>query len=170
MKLFYLFITLLITSISFSQTKLSGKVTDGKDIPIPGANVYVEGTYDGATTNEKGEFTFTTIAKGNQVLVISFLSYETISFPIVVEEYKSKSFKLKESVNTLDAVVINAGTFEAGDKAKVTVFKTTRYCNHSGFKRRYCCGFANLTRKTKPLAKADDCSFVVANPTKRKRM
>ena len=122
-KSIYLFITLFITSIGFSQTKLSGKVTDGKEVPIPGANVYVEGTYDGATTNEKGEFTFTTQAKGSQVLVVSFLSYETINTTIVVEEYQYKSFKLKESVNTLDAVIINAGTFEAGDKAKVTVLK-----------------------------------------------
>lgn len=123
MKIVYFFITLLITSISFSQTKLSGKVTDTKEVPITGANVFVEGTYDGATTNEKGEFSFTTQSKGNQVLIVSFLSYETINLPIVVEDYKFKSFKLKESVNTLDAVVINAGTFEAGDKAKVTVLK-----------------------------------------------
>ena len=123
MRLVCIFIAVFISSFGFSQTKLSGKVTDGKDLPILGANVYVEGTYDGATTNEKGEFSFTTTVKGNQVLVISFLSYETINLPIVVEEFKSKSFKLKESVNTLDAVVINAGTFEAGDKAKVTVLK-----------------------------------------------
>jgi len=123
MKYYYLFIAFLITSLCFSQTKLSGKVTDSKDIPIPGANVYVEGTYDGATTNEKGEFVFTTEAKGGQVLVVSFLSYETINVTIVVEDYTAKTFKMKESVNTLDAVVINAGTFEAGDKAKVTVLK-----------------------------------------------
>jgi hypothetical protein len=123
MKTIYIFITLLITTFGVSQTKLSGKVTDNKDIPISGANVYVEGTYDGATTNDKGEFSFTTSAKGNQVLIISFLSYETINANIVVEEYTSKTFKMKESVKTLDSVVINSGTFEAGDKAKVTVLK-----------------------------------------------
>ncbi len=123
MKTIHIFILLIIISIGFSQTKLSGKVFDNKDQPIPGANVYIEGTYDGATTNEKGEFSFITQAKENQVLVIRFLSYDTINLAIVVEEYKSISFKLKESVNTLDAVVINAGTFEAGDKAKVTVLK-----------------------------------------------
>ncbi len=123
MKTIYIFITCFICSIGFSQTKISGTVTDGKNAAVPGANVFIEGTYDGATTNEKGEFVFTTDAKGTQNLVISFLSYETITQSIVVENYQPKTFKLKESVNTLDAVVINAGTFEAGDKAKVTVLK-----------------------------------------------
>lgn len=121
-KLVYLFIV-LFSAIGFSQTTISGTVTDGKEVGIPGANVFIEGTYDGATTNEKGEFTFTTDAKGTQNLVITFLSYETLSQEIVVEEFQPKTFKMRESVNTLDAVTINAGTFEAGDKAKVTVLK-----------------------------------------------
>lgn len=122
-KLWITVVLVLFSTLGFSQTKISGKITDVKDIPIPGANVFVEGTYDGGSTNENGEFNFTTEAKGNQVLVISFLSYETMNSPIAIENYVSKTFKLKESVNTLDAVIINAGTFEAGDKAKVTVLK-----------------------------------------------
>jgi hypothetical protein len=123
MKTVYFFIALLFTAFGFSQTTISGTVTDSKNAAIPGANVFVEGTYDGATTNEKGEFNFTTEAKGAHNLVVSFLTYETATIAIVVEDYQVKTIKLKESVNTLDAVVINAGTFEAGDKAKVTVLK-----------------------------------------------
>lgn len=123
MKKYYLFISLLALTFGFSQTTISGKVTDGKNVPIPGANVFIEGTYDGATTDSKGEFSFTTDAKGTQNMVISVLSYDTLTQSIVVEEFAAKTFKLRESVNTLDTVVINAGTFEAGDKAKVTVLK-----------------------------------------------
>jgi uncharacterized protein with FMN-binding domain len=43
---------------------------------IAGAN-YIDGTYDGATTNENGQFSFSTTATGNQVLIASFLVYET---------------------------------------------------------------------------------------------
>lgn len=123
MKPIYTFIAVLIGTFGFSQTQLSGKVTDAKNAAIAGANVFVEGTYDGTTTNENGEFTFTTAASGTQNLVISFLSYETITQSIEIAHYQPKTFKMKESVNTLDAVIINAGTFEAGDKAKVTVLK-----------------------------------------------
>ena len=45
---------------SFSQNVVSGKVTDEKGGPIPGANVYLEGTYDGGSTDENGYFSFTT--------------------------------------------------------------------------------------------------------------
>jgi hypothetical protein len=43
---------------------------------IAGANIYIDGTYDGATTNENGQFSFSTTATGNQVLIASFLVYE----------------------------------------------------------------------------------------------
>jgi len=43
--------------------------------------------------------------------------------PFEVEKGNLKTIKLKESVNTLDAVVITAGTFDAGEKARVSVLK-----------------------------------------------
>jgi outer membrane cobalamin receptor len=56
-------------------------------------------------------------------LVISFLTFETLRIPIDANNSKDKTFKLKESVNTLDAVVITAGSFSAGDKSRVSVLK-----------------------------------------------
>ena len=113
----------LITTLGFSQTTISGKVVDEKNNAIAGANIFIDGTYDGATSNENGEFTFTTSETGTKTLVISFLSNETLKTSIEIENYQNKTFKLKESMNSLDVVVINAGTFEAGDKSKNTVLK-----------------------------------------------
>ncbi|WP_299064924.1 TonB-dependent receptor [uncultured Polaribacter sp.] len=119
-----LFLLLTISQISlFAQTTISGKVTDSKNIPIEGANVYLDGTYDGSSTNEKGEFSFLTSEKGNQTIVISYISFETFIKTANVTSLKNLKVKLREDVNSLDAVVINAGTFEAGEKAKVTVLK-----------------------------------------------
>ncbi|GAB7257153.1 TonB-dependent receptor [Polaribacter sp. OB-PA-B3] len=119
-----LFLLLIISQISlFAQTTISGKVTDSKNIPIEGANVYLDGTYDGSSTNEKGEFSFLTSEKGNQTIVISYISFETFIKTANVTSLKNLKVKLREDVNSLDAVVINAGTFEAGEKAKVTVLK-----------------------------------------------
>lgn len=106
-----------------AQTVVSGMVTDQKGGPIPGANVFLDGTYDGATTDEQGNFNFTTSEKGSQTLVVTVLTYETVKLPITVGEFHDKTIKMRESVNTLDAVVITAGTFEAGDKARVSVLK-----------------------------------------------
>ena len=114
---------LLFTAACFAQSVVSGKVTDVKGNPIPGANIYIDGSYDGTSSDEKGQFSFTTSEKGKQVLVVSFLAYETSKTEIEVENATEQTIKLKESVNTLDAVVITAGTFEAGDKARVSVLK-----------------------------------------------
>lgn len=123
MKTIITLLIVLISTLGFSQTKISGKVVDEKNNPIAGANIFIDGTYDGATSNENGEFIFTTSETGTKILVISFLSNETLKTSIEIEKYQSKTFKLKESINSLDVVVINAGTFEAGDKSKNTVLK-----------------------------------------------
>ena len=119
-----LFFLIAICQISLTaQTIVSGKVTDKKGEPIIGANVFLDGTYDGVSTNEKGEFSFSTSEKGMQTLKISFISYEPYSKTADVKTFSKLLIKLREDVNTLDAVNINAGTFEAGDNAKVTALK-----------------------------------------------
>uniref|UniRef100_UPI0040490F0B TonB-dependent receptor n=2 Tax=Gelidibacter sp. TaxID=2018083 RepID=UPI0040490F0B len=111
---------LLITIISIAQTKIDGKVTDIKGLPISGANVYLQGTYDGSSTNDEGAFSFTTSETGTQTLVVSFLSYETFTMTGDVSFMKTLQIKLREDVNALDAVVLSAGTFSAGDNSKVS--------------------------------------------------
>ena len=123
MKSFYTFVFLLATFAIQAQQTISGTVLDEKSKPITGANIFIDGTYDGASSDESGNFKFTTTANGNQVLVISFLTYETLKVTINVAECQNKVFKLKESVNSLDAVIVTAGTFDAGDKARVSVLK-----------------------------------------------
>jgi hypothetical protein len=78
-------------------------LTKGKFI---GANIYIDGT-DDATTNENGQFSFSTTATGNQVLIASFLVYETSKTTINVADFQNKTIVLLESSNTLDAVVIS---------------------------------------------------------------
>lgn len=123
MKGIFTFLFLIVSISVFSQTKISGKVVDEKGLPLEGANIFIEGTYDGTASDVDGNFSFTTTATGTQILKITFLTYESFTETFIVENFKSKTIKLKESMNSLDAVVINAGTLEAGDKARVSVLK-----------------------------------------------
>ncbi|WBX70598.1 TonB-dependent receptor [Tenacibaculum retecalamus] len=123
MKQLLFIICLLIQGYVVAQTIISGKVTDKKGNPIEGANVYLDGTYDGASTDIKGDFSFSTSRKGIKTLIISFISFETFSKTANVSLLNNIKIKLRDDVNTLDAVTINAGTFEAGDNAKVTALK-----------------------------------------------
>ncbi|OYQ37330.1 TonB-dependent receptor [Flavobacterium cyanobacteriorum] len=114
---------LLVFLTAGAQTLISGKVVDQKGLPVPTANVFIEGTYDGAVTDAEGNFSFEAATTGKQTLVITFLSLEDVREPIVIEAYKPKTFTMRENVNTLDAVVISAGTFSAGDNSKVNALK-----------------------------------------------
>lgn len=123
MKPIFTLILFFIVLTAGAQIKIEGTVTDTKGRPIPGANIYIDGTYDGATTDADGYFSFETAEKGSKVLVITSLSYEDVRQPVTIENYRPQKFAMKESVNTLEAVVISAGTFQAGDNSKVTALK-----------------------------------------------
>lgn len=123
MKSIITLLFILVSSFSVGQTTIEGTVTDKKGKPVTGANIYIDGTYDGATSDETGHFSFQTPEKGNQVLVITGMFFEDFRQDIVVEKYKVQTFAMKASVNTLDAVVISAGSFQAGDNSKVTALK-----------------------------------------------
>ena len=123
MKSIFTLTILLFATTIFSQNSLSGRIVDEKGNPVAGANVFIEGTYDGTSSLENGEFNFTTTTSGKQTLVVSFLIFETLKTVIDVTDFKNKTIKLRENVTSLDAVVVTAGTLEAGDKSRVSVLK-----------------------------------------------
>lgn len=106
-----------------AQQTINGIVLNNNDVPLAGANVFLEGTYDGRTTDENGKFSFKTTETGTQTLKVSYISFETFSMIGDVSYMKDLTVKLREDINTLDAVVLSAGTFQAGDNSKVSVLK-----------------------------------------------
>ena len=123
MKPFLLIAVFFFTLISFSQTTISGKIVDEKNNPIPNANIYIDGTYDGATSSNTGEFSFATTVEGNQTLVISALSFEQQQLAIVMNTYQKQTVILKPNTTELNEVLITAGTLESGGKSRVSVLK-----------------------------------------------
>ncbi len=113
----------LVSQYHFGQTSISGMVLDKKGNPILGANVYVEGTYDGASTDEKGSFQFTTEATGTQTIVVSMITYEAYYQTGDVAYFKNLNITLYEAINSLTGVTLTAGTFEAGGNSKASVLK-----------------------------------------------
>ena len=110
-------IIILFCLNAFSQTVITGKVTEENGDPLPGANAYLQGTYDGASSGENGIFKIKTSKSGSQVLKIEFMGYEPSIQNIDLKGDTIRvNIKLKEAFNQLNAVTITAGTFEAGDK------------------------------------------------------
>lgn len=118
-------VTSIILTMSFlSQAQtISGKITDTNGDTLPGVNVSIKDTYEGATTNIDGYFEFVTSETGEQTIVISYVGYNTIEVTKNVDEDLTLDFILKETVNRLSGVTITAGSFEASDEKKATVLK-----------------------------------------------
>ena len=115
---------LFISTQTFSQIKISGIVKDNKGESLIGVNISVKGSYDGATTNAKGEYNFETDAKDSIILnatYIGFLPQEKVIK--ITGNSINQNFLLKEKINDLKAVVISAGAFEASDEKKGTQLK-----------------------------------------------
>ena len=123
MKIYILFLVFGLVSLNaVSQTIISGTVRQKTGASLPGASIYLQGTYDGATSDTLGRFRFKTPKTGKYVLMVTFMGYEPFSKEIELKGTPLKMVvELKEKFNELNAVTITAGTFEAGDKKQANM-------------------------------------------------
>ncbi|MBK8522007.1 MAG: TonB-dependent receptor [Chitinophagaceae bacterium] len=117
--------TLLILLLGFTtgaQVKVDGKITDTKGKPVGGVSITLKDTYDGATTDSLGNFSFLTTEKGKNILEASVIGYKPFQQEIDLGSAPvTLNISMKELVTELKAVVISAGSFVASDKNKGAV-------------------------------------------------
>ncbi len=107
-----------------AQVKISGTVVTKPEKPVQGVNVFLQGTYDGATSDSLGRFSFNTTETGDQTLIASYIGYETQAVKLLIEtEEIHQDIILREEINELNEVTINAGAFEASDTKKSVMLK-----------------------------------------------
>ena len=80
-KLLLLLLLGFISTAGFSQTKISGTVLAENETPLSRATVSLKGSRQSTTTDDKGRFSLTGVSKNN-ILVISFVGYETQSVSV----------------------------------------------------------------------------------------
>nr|WP_321356839.1 TonB-dependent receptor [uncultured Draconibacterium sp.] len=120
--LFILFQMLIL--FAHAQVKISGVVRSDSGSPLSGVNIFIQGTYDGTTTDSLGIFSFKTDASEEQTLIASCVGFETFGQQLnLASDISDLRIILNEEVSELDEVIINAGTFEASDKKKSVVLK-----------------------------------------------
>ncbi len=114
---------LFLTGIK-AQSFISGTVTNRKGEPLTGANIYFKNTYEGCTSGKEGQFMLKTNLSGSRILIISFMGYTNFEKELILNNSKlDLDIILKESSNSINAAVINAGFFEASDKKKSVLLK-----------------------------------------------
>ena len=124
-RIFTLLFTFAFTFTLIAQITISGKVLGRNNKPLKDVSVTLKDTYDGATTDETGNYKFETSEKGSQTLIFSHPKFIEIEKSIQIEEKNLiLNAELKESVSEIDAVVISAGSIEASDKKRATTLLT----------------------------------------------
>ncbi|MGY3791232.1 TonB-dependent receptor [Aquimarina sp. 433] len=119
-------ITLLLCAFStivvFSQTEISGTVTDNAGVPLLGANITILDSNSGTVSDFDGKFSFSTNLTGSKKIQVSFLGFKTYTesielngTPIILQ------ITLQEG-NTLDEVVLTASsTFRSQKQAPLSI-------------------------------------------------
>ncbi|WNJ19239.1 TonB-dependent receptor [Pontibacter sp. G13] len=101
------FCCLLVNDL-IAQGSISGKVADGNGDPIIGATVLVQGTQNGALTDESGGYRLQNVAAGDVTVMASFLGFEkkTATATVVNGQNITLNFSLEQGNVTLEEVVM----------------------------------------------------------------
>jgi iron complex outermembrane receptor protein len=124
---FLFLISLLLPLGAWAQAEqtVSGTVQAESGMALPGATVFLKGTYNGTSTNEEGQFQLkANFAKPPVILVVSFVGYESQEFPLSQPD-NALQLVLKPSA-MLDQVVVAASRVEESiGQVPVTIEKIT---------------------------------------------
>jgi TonB-linked SusC/RagA family outer membrane protein len=102
---FALFFLLITHVVSAQEIKVTGKVTDGAGLPIPGANVVLKGSNESTSTDFDGNFALK--AKKNQSIEFSFVGMKAVT----VAAAENLTVILDGEINQLDEIrVVGYGT------------------------------------------------------------
>jgi vitamin B12 transporter len=120
----------LLAGLSFAQAQtaaprlLQGTVRDERNQPLPGVNVFVQGSFDGAATDSVGAFRFETTQTGSATLQLSLLGFQTLTLPLnLTDSPAALQLRLRTDHHQLGGVTITAGAFEASDEKRSAVLR-----------------------------------------------
>jgi len=83
-------------------------VTDANGIPLVGASVIIDGTYNGVQTDEDGNYLLTGLKGGDCLVRYSFIGYETITRSLILNGDAHLDVQLSPKAVITDDVVISA--------------------------------------------------------------
>ncbi|MEL6721010.1 MAG: TonB-dependent receptor, partial [Bacteroidota bacterium] len=132
-KIIYIFGILFSTFNLLAQTTISGNVKEKGGDVIIGANVFLENSFDGTSTDLEGNFIFTTTQTGQINILVSYLGYKEYKQSIhLSNESLNLQILLRPEASTLQEVTITAGSFEAGDEKKSVVLNSIDIATTAG--------------------------------------
>ena len=121
MSKIFIYTTLFISLITFSQNTIKGKVTANNEI-LAYANIYIKELNKGVETNENGLYEFENIPNGSYTIIASYVGFkpERKKTTISNEPNNILNFNLIEDANVLEDVVVS-GTLKPVSRMETPV-------------------------------------------------
>ena len=132
-------LTSLFGVVSGQTSTIKGRVYNSiNNEAVPFANIFIEGTSLGATSDLEGNYILTNLKPGTYSVVCSFIGFKRqISFEVPVNSVRTTTldFALVEESTTLNQVVITASPFNKREESPVslrTISSSEIYRNPGG--------------------------------------
>ncbi|SIQ26179.1 carboxypeptidase-like regulatory domain-containing protein [Maribacter ulvicola] len=100
---------------------LTGTIVDENNEPLPGVNVVLKGTAVGTQTNFDGKFKFPQQLAANDILVLSFLGYETKTYKVVASA--NSNIDIDITFDEYDMVLMGDIVIEGTYSSKRNIFQ-----------------------------------------------
>lgn len=111
------FILIMAVQLSFSQSKITGTVTNEADEIIPYASITLEGTYIGVSADADGFFMFEDLKNGTYTIKVSSVGYKIVNQVVNLTENETKTLTFKLQFDgDLDEVEVFGNRFKHPDK------------------------------------------------------
>jgi vitamin B12 transporter len=121
-KISKFFIIFLLPLILKSSTIIEGRVGSETGGFLEGANVFLEGTLDGASSDKGGNFRFTTEETGKCNLQVRMIGYGEFRKEVFLEGKTIRiEARLKEETLKGEGVIVRASSFSTGEESGVTL-------------------------------------------------
>ena len=133
LKTFLFFLVVNFSTLSFAQIK--GTISDEAGVPLPFVNIYLENTYVGTTSNEKGQYELNVQNKEQVTIIFQYLGYKTQKHILDIKKLpytfnvtlKEENYKLNEVVLSSKDNPANAIIRSAIANRKKNSDKTARF-------------------------------------------
>lgn len=108
---------------SLKTTVIKGVIKNKDGKFVEGANVVLEGTIDGTTSDEKGYYEFETKKSGTFVIIFSAVDFGEKKMNIEIESGKDLTIdiNLTKTEYQTDVIDITASSFTSGENSRVTL-------------------------------------------------
>lgn len=119
-----LIVFLLSSTVFVAQSTISGTVKDVNGDLIPGVNILLKGTTQGANTDIDGNYEISNVANGTYTIMASYIGYDNFTKEITVNGNLKLNIVIKENAESLDEIIVT-GVANPRSKIESSVSITT---------------------------------------------